>query len=138
MNKCFLDTNILVYLFDDSNKKKKNIAQELFAKNAEQGTICLSTQVLQEFYIVVTRKLKIPLSSKQAYGVVENLSKFPIVPIDTAMILTAIIRTQKIPLSFWDSLIIEAAIKSGSDILYTEDLNANQVIESITLINPFI
>ena len=89
--RAFFDTNILVYLYDADATDKKDRARDLFETEATAGRIVLSTQVLQEFYVVVTRKLGVPLDPKAAEDVVRNLSILPIVHIDT----------ERIPKEFW-------------------------------------
>ena len=76
--KVFIDTNILVYAFDSSEKEKQAIAQELLQAKGATGKIVLSTQVLQEFFVTVTRKLKTPLSINEASKTVQLLSAYPL------------------------------------------------------------
>ena len=134
----FFDTNILVYLFDDDAPDKKLRAQELLKNETAAGKTLLSTQVFQEFYVTVTKKLTVPLSSDNAEDVLRQLMVLPHVEINSRHILGAIQKSQKFRLSFWDALIIEAAIVGGADILYTEDLQHGQVIEQLKIRNPFV
>ena len=133
----FFDTNVLVYLFDASAPRKKARAQELLKQAVGEGLALLSTQVLQEFFVAVTRKLLAPLTHEQAERAVRDLAKLPIAQIDTAMILKAIETMRRYRLSFWDSLIIQSALHGGATILYTEDLQHGQVIETLAVENPF-
>jgi predicted nucleic acid-binding protein len=133
----FFDTNVLVYLFDASAPRKKARAQELLKQAVGEGLALLSTQVLQEFFVAVTRKLSVPLAHEQAERVVRDLAKLPTARIDTEMILKAIETMRRYRLSFWDSLIIQAALHGGATILYTEDLQHGQVIETLAVENPF-
>jgi predicted nucleic acid-binding protein len=133
----FFDTNVLVYLFDASAPRKKERAQELLKQAVGEGLALLSTQVLQEFFVAVTRKLSAPLTHEQAERAVRDLAKLPTAQIDTAMILKAIETMRRYRLSFWDSLIIQAALHGGATILYTEDLQHGQVIETLAVENPF-
>ena len=112
--RSFFDTNILVYLFDEDTPEKKAKAQALFEQEVMAGGAVLSTQVLQEFYVAVTRKLAKPLPPDTAEQVVRNLTALPVVQIDTAMVLAAIIRNRLQGFSFWDALIIETALTGGA------------------------
>jgi len=133
----FFDTNVLVYLFDASAPKKKLRAQELLTDAVTAGLILLSTQVLQEFFVVVTQKLAEPLAHEQAAQAVRDLSVLPMVQVDSGLILGAIATMGRYKLSFWDSLIVQAAMHGGAAVLYTEDLSHGQVIEGLTVENPF-
>jgi predicted nucleic acid-binding protein len=136
--RTFFDTNIIVYLFDDDAVDKKETASTLFQKEAYAGTALLSTQVLQEFYVVVTKKLQVPLEPAVAEGVVRNLSLLPVIGIDSEKILSAIGRSQHMQLSLWDALIIETALAGGAVRLLTEDLQHGQNIDGLRIENPFI
>lgn len=134
----FADTNVLVYAFDTSTPDKQRIAQQLLQQEGSRGKLILSTQVLQEFFVTVTRKLPQPLSLETAYEAVRNLAEYPLVQVDKNLILRAIQRQGIDQFSFWDALIIEAALQSHCEILLTEDLQAGQHIEGqLTVINPF-
>lgn len=136
--RAFFDTNILVYLYDADAPDKKERARELFETEASAGRAVLSTQVLQEFYVAVTRKLAVPLQPEVGEGVVRNLSFLPLVRIDTEIILSAIGRSRRLQFSFWDALIVEAAFAGGADRLLTEDLQHGQVIDGLKIENPFL
>lgn len=136
--RVFFDTNILVYLFDADAADKKEQACARFETEATAGLVLLSTQVLQEFYVAVTRKLSVPLEAETAEAVVRNLSALPILGIDAERILTAIGRSRRMQLSFWDALIIETALAGGAARLLTEDLQHGQIIDGLQIENPFI
>lgn len=138
MMRTFFDTNILVYLFDTDADDKKARACVRFETEASAGRALLSTQVLQEFYVVVTRKLSVPLEPEAAEEIVRNLSLLPVIGIDTEKILAAIGRSQKMQLSFWDALIIETALAGGASRLLTEDLQHGQIIDGLQIENPFL
>jgi predicted nucleic acid-binding protein len=133
----FFDTNVLVYLFDASAPRRKARAQELLKHAVGDGLALLSTQVLQEFFVAVTRKLSVPLPHEQAERAVRDLAKLPTAQVDAEMILKAIETMRRYRLSFWDSLIVQAALHGGATILYTEDLQHGQVIETLLVENPF-
>ena len=138
MTRSFFDTNVLIYLFDEDETEKKVRAQEIFGREAGAGRAVLSTQVLQEFYVNATRKLSPPLPSEVAEERVQDFSRLSLVRIETAMILSAIVRSREYMLSFWDALIVEAALKGGADRLLTEDLQHGQEIEGLRIENPFL
>ncbi|MFA7097827.1 MAG: PIN domain-containing protein [Gammaproteobacteria bacterium] len=133
----FLDTNILVYLFDTGAPEKQARARELIADLVGKGDAILSTQVLQEFYVAVTRKLAVPLNADVAESAAREFSQLPLVQVDETMILGAIRRHRQTGYSFWDALIIEAAIQGGADRLLTEDLQHGQKIDGLVVENPF-
>ena len=134
--KVFFDTNILVYLFDAGAPAKQRRARELLDTHTRAGETLLSTQVLQEFYVAVTRKLATPLDLASAYEAVKELAVMPTVRIDIPLILSAIQLSRDRKLSFWDSLVIRAAIEGGATTLYSEDLQPGQVFETLTVANP--
>ena len=127
--RAFFDTNILVYLYDADAPEKKERAGELFETEASAGREVLSTQVLHEFYVAVTRKLAVPLQPEAAEDDVR---------IGSEIILPAIGRSRRRQFSFWDALIIEAALAGGADRLLTEDLQHGQVIDGLRIENPFL
>lgn len=135
--KIFIDTNILVYAFDSSEKEKQEIAQNLLANEGSTGEIALSTQVLQEFFVTVTRKLKEPLSIDNASKTIQLFSAYPIIQINPRLILRAIERHQYESFSFWDALIVEAALQSDSQILFSEDMQDARQIGKLKILNPF-
>lgn len=135
--KFFFDTNILVYLFDTDTPDKRKKARALFQRHAEAGDILLSTQVLQEFYVAVTRKLVRPLDTAVAADAVSGFSELPLVQIDSELIVAAIHRSRNSRLSFWDALIVQAAIEGHANTLYSEDLQHGQMLDSLRVVNPF-
>jgi len=137
-DKYFADTNILVYAFDNRDPVKQKISQNLLETIGSTGNLTLSTQVLQEFFVTITRKLKPSFSIATAYELVENFTYYPLVQITPTHILSAIQRHERETVSFWDALIIEAALHSHCTILLSEDMQRNQLIENRLLIhNPF-
>ncbi|MGK2944488.1 MAG: PIN domain-containing protein [Desulfuromonadales bacterium] len=134
----FFDTNILVYLFDQDFPDKRDRAKMLFQQEVETGRFVASTQVLQEFYVAATRKLAVPLPVADAEEAVRALADLSIVPVDSALILSAIDRSRSMQLSFWDALIIEAALSVGATCLLTEDLQHGLQIDGLRITNPFL
>ena len=134
--KIFLDSNILVYFVDEHDSKKQKIAEKLIKNSVEMKTGVLSTQSLQEFYSVVTRKSL--CSKEQAKTIVEKFrNTLPITQISVSHILKAIDISIQTQFSFWDSLIISAAHSSGCVIVYSEDMSHNQIVNGVKIINPF-
>jgi predicted nucleic acid-binding protein len=115
VTRSFFDTNVLVYLFDNAEPEKKARAQEVLEREVEAGRATLSTQVLQEFYVNVTGKLTSPLPSEVAEARVRDFSRLPLVRVNASLILAAIARSRRMTLSFWDALIVEAALSAGAD-----------------------
>jgi len=138
MNRTFFDTNILVYLFDGDATEKQAKSRHLLTTSANDGWFLSSTQVLQEFYVVVTGKLAVPLNSEDAEQAIRKLLTLPIVEIDGDTLLYAIQIKRRYGFSFWDALIVQAALKGGAQRLYTEDLQHGQIVENLQIINPFL
>lgn len=138
MTRAFFDTNVLVYLFDSDEPEKKARAQECFEEAAATDRIVLSTQVLQEFYWVVTRKLATPLPPEVAEERVRDLSRLSLVQVSATTILAAVARSRCMGFSFWDALILEAALAGGADRLLTEDLQHGQDVDGLRVENPFL
>ncbi len=133
----FFDTNLLVYLFDESSPEKQARARSLFRSAVADGSFVISTQVLQEFYVTVTRKLDRPIPPEAAEEALEELSRLPIIPVDTAMVLSAARTSRLHTLSFWDALIVGAALASGATELLSEDLQDGRRFGDLQVRNPF-
>lgn len=133
----FFDTSILIYAVDQEETEKSELAGRLVEEQLVDGNGMISVQVLREFYSVA-RKLRRPLSDEQARQMIEYFSAFRTLPEDAGMVLGAARRSQELMLSFWDALIVEAALKAGADRLLTEDLQHGQVIEGMRVENPFL
>jgi len=133
----FVDTNILIYAEDRDAGEKHPVARDLITDlwNSRDGV--LSIQVLQEFFVNVTRKLVKPLSASKARAIVEEYLTWRVLEITGTMLLAAMDLQAKAQLSFWDSLIVQAALDAGCDRLYTEDLNSGQRFGSLLVVNPF-
>lgn len=133
----FVDTNILVYAEDRDSSRKHEIARDLIVGLWDRRDGVLSVQVLQELYVSVTRKLKKPLGSARAAEIVEEYLTWTVVESTGPLLLEAIALQRRARLSFWDALVVQAAISAGCDRLYSEDLNAGQRFGSVVVINPF-
>lgn len=135
--KTFFDTNVLVYAFDVDSPSKRKRAARVLSECASAGELLISTQVLQEFYVAVTRKLAQPLAGDAALVATRELAAFPIVNVDAGLVLAAIGVSREHRISFWDALIVKAASSGGAKLLYSEDLNDGQTLDGVTVRNPF-
>ena len=133
----FVDTNVLVYAFDKSSSPKKLVAQRLMNELMEDDLLRVSTQVLQELFVTLTRKVHQPCSSEEALTVLEDLAAWPMMVVDYAAIRAAGGLAVQAKVSFWDALIVVAAARTGAAVLYTEDLNDGQEILGVRISNPF-
>lgn len=133
----FVDTNILVYAHDASAGKKHVRAKSLINDLWTSGRGCLSTQVLQEFYVIVVQKVARPMQPEMAAKIISDLSQWRLHVTDVDDILEAVDIHQRNRLSFWDALIICSANKLGCVVLLTEDLSSGQFYEGIKALNPF-
>lgn len=137
-NKVFVDTNILIYAYDVSAGAKHTNAARILSDLWATGRGVVSTQVLQEFFVSVTRKIPKPINDHLAASIVRDLLRWELVVNDGESILEAASMISRYHFSFWDCLIIQAALKSSCDILLSEDLSDGQVIESTRIRNPFL
>lgn len=135
---CFFDTNILVYLFDTSDQARQQKAITCFQAALDQHTIALSTQVLQEFYAVTTRKLKPALPLEVASEQVKQFCAFDVVDSTGQSVCAALDLAVQYQLSWWDALVLEAAIRSKAQVLYSEDFSHGQRFGPLTIVNPFM
>jgi predicted nucleic acid-binding protein len=133
----FLDTNVLVYAHDRSETRKQPIAQALLDVLWRTRRGVLSTQVLQEFYVVTTRKFDPPMRRGAAREIVALYGEWRIVQVDVALILAASKLEERHAFSFWDALVVEAARRGGATRLLTEDLQAGRRIGGVSIENPF-
>ncbi len=133
----FVDTNVLIYAHDVDQKEKHPIARMLVTELLKTRTGVLSPQVLQEFYVNVTRKITKPLSKRAAREIVED---FRVWCIDTtaADVAMAFRIEDEARISFWDALICASALKAGAEVILSEDMNAGQKVAGIRIENPFL
>jgi predicted nucleic acid-binding protein len=133
----FVDTNVLVYAYDRSETRKQPVARAQLEAVWRERTGALSTQVLQEFYVVATRKLPAPMQRTRARRLVTLYAAWPVVQVDVTLILAATELEARHALSFWDALVVEAARRAGATRLLTEDLQPGRRIGGVTIENPF-
>jgi predicted nucleic acid-binding protein len=135
-SRAFVDTNVLVYAVDEDEPEKRDAARELLG-STQPGELALSAQVLGEFYVTVTRKLARPISEAQAAELLQWLELLPVVAIDAALAKHAVAVSRSAQLSYWDGLVVAAAVRAGCRRLLSEDLNDGQVIATVRVENPF-
>jgi predicted nucleic acid-binding protein len=133
-NRPFIDTNVFVYSVDEANPAKQVRAQQVLL---DASDIVVSTQVMNEFYVVATRKLIKPLAVKDAAAIVEKMTAYTCVPVDAALVQRAIRAGQRRQLSHWDALMLESARQASCGRLLTEDLADEAVYDGIQIENPF-
>ncbi|HYY81840.1 MAG TPA: PIN domain-containing protein [Actinomycetes bacterium] len=133
----FVDTNVLVYAHDRSETDRRPVAQAVLEALWRERTGALSTQVLQEFYVVATRKFDPPMRRVAARRIVGLYGEWTTVQVDVPLVLAASTLEERHTLSFWDALVIEAARRCGATRLLTEDLQAGRRIGGVRIENPF-
>lgn len=137
-DKVFLDTNIVVYAHDISAGEKHKTAISIMENLWDSGLGLISTQVVQEFFVSVTKKIPKPLDMKLAKEIISDLLRWDVVTNERDSILEAIEIHVRHKYSFWDSMIIESAIRGGASLLLSEDLSDRQIIDGVTIKNPFL
>ncbi len=133
----FVDTNVLVYAHDSSAGHKQVAARDLLTTlwDSKQGS--LSIQILQEFYVTVTRKVAAPISSERATQIIAALGTWRIHSPTVEDLQGAISIQTRYDLSFWDAMVIRSANRLGCQTLWSEDLNAGQFYGDVQVVNPF-
>jgi predicted nucleic acid-binding protein len=134
----FFDSNLFVYAFDGAEPVKKAIALNRIEEARAAGSVRLSTQVLHEFYSISTRKLKPPLSHEEAAKAVNHLCEFVVLGSTAATVEAALKLVQQHQISWWDALILEAAIRADADVLVSEDGQHGRLFGKLRVENPFI
>jgi predicted nucleic acid-binding protein len=132
----FIDTNILIYAYDRDEGEKHHTAVAILEELWESGTGALSTQVLQEFYSVATRRKKMP--KELARHRVADYSEWCRVSTNPELLVLASLLEEKHQLSWWDALVVEAARRSGATTLLSEDMRHGQKFGTLTVRNPFV
>jgi predicted nucleic acid-binding protein len=134
---CFVDTNLLVYARDTSEASKQGLAEAWLAALWRLRRGRLSYQVLHEYYVIVTRKLRPGIPVQDARDDVRALMSWRPVSADRVMLEGAWAVQDRFELSWWDALIVSAAQIAGADYLLTEDLQAGQDLEGVLVVDPF-
>ncbi len=136
-DKVFLDANILVYAHDKDAGEKHSIAVEIVKDLWEKRAGVLSNQVLQEFYVSVTKKILKPIAKSEAREIIRAYICWSISELTPMSIIRATEIEEKHRISFWDALVIVAAYEAKCERILTEDLNSGQIIEGVFIENPF-
>jgi predicted nucleic acid-binding protein len=137
-DKVFFDTNVLVYAHDATAPEKCARSRELLFASIEAGNGVISAQVLSEFFVTVTQKVRKPIAPERARRELQLLSTLPTVDIDSTLVLQAAERCRTWLVSFWDALILAAAARGGCATVYSEDLSDGRLYGSVTVRNPFV
>jgi predicted nucleic acid-binding protein len=134
----FLDTNILVYAYDNSTGVKHEKAHKLLDELWNSQSACVSIQVLEELYVTLTRKVAAPISSETAAEIIKDLAHFTVHAPGVDDLLDGIIIQQKYKINIWDAMIIQSASASDCTVLWSEDLSAGQDYQGVVVKNPFL
>lgn len=134
--RSFVDTNVLAYADDAGAPKKQAISHALIAELFRARSGVISPQVLREYFVAATRKLRVPVEVAQEQ--VRLFARFEVALETPEDILAAIDLHRLRGYSLWDCLILRAAIKSGCRRLYSEDLQHGQYIDGVEIVNPFL
>jgi predicted nucleic acid-binding protein len=134
----FVDTSLLVYAFDDSDSVRQAVAERAILDLMEGDRIRLSTHVLQEFYVAVTGRVGNPLSPGVALAILDELSAWPVLVVDYALVRETAVFSRDQHLSFWDSLLLTAAARSGAETLYTDALPPGPSTLGVRIVDPFV
>jgi predicted nucleic acid-binding protein len=135
----FIDSNVLAYFYDSDTPDKQAIAQALMASTVAAKQAVISTQVLQESYWTITRKLARRLDAARAERAVHIFARLPTIQVGVPIILAATARVGTTSIAFWDALVVESALVAGATRLLTEDLQHGQVFDGrLRVENPFL
>ncbi len=137
-DKVFVDSNILVYAHDADSGSKHARAKQCIAQLWDNGTGYLSTQVLQEFYVNVTRKIKKPLRPSEARAIIRDFGLWVRSFLTPATVVRASEISETWRISFWDGMILAAAEQDGVTELLSEDISHGQTIAGVKVRNPFV
>jgi len=132
----FVDTNVFLYAHDSSSPQRQRRALDLL-RDLTAARTALSVQVLQEFFVNATAKLKSPLPARVALGAMADMSTWTVHEPGAHDVLAAAEIRERSGVSFWDAMIVRSAAQLGCEILWSEDLNAGQVYEGVEVRNPF-
>ncbi len=133
----FVDANVLVYAFDSSAGPKHKKAHALLERLWDRNSGCLSVQVLQEFFVAVTKKVLKPLSVEDAAARIREFAAWRVFSPTADDVLGAIALHAEAKIGFWDAMVVLASAESGCDVLWTEDLNDGQLLRGVRIRNPF-
>ncbi len=135
---CFVDANIFVYAINPTEPLKKEVALALIDGLWRQQRACTSVQAINEFYVVVARKLRQVVALQEAWAQVQDLLEWKPLPVDSRLVLQAKAIEARYKLSWWDCLIVAAARLQHCTVLYTEDLQHGAILDGVKVVNPFV
>lgn len=134
--RSFFDTNVLIYADDKGAPAKQRRAVELVSEHRRSRTGVISIQVLQEYFVTVTRKLHVDV--RIARRKVELLAEFDVASPDVGDVLAAIDLHRLHGINFWDALIVRSAAQAGCSFLFSEDMQGQREIDGLRIVNPFV
>ena len=147
-DRYFIDSNIIVYAHDGSEPEKQRRAQELIFDGMRDETAVISSQVMSEFFVTVTRKIAEPISVTEARHILTLITSLEVIDIDPEIVLRATQHLEEHRLSHWDAMILSAAERAGCSIIYSEDFSHQRVFpvrsphgeekDTIRCVNPFL
>jgi len=135
-DKCFVDTNVLVYAHDRAAGVKHKRAQAIVVELWNSGQGVLSTQVLQELCINLRRKTNPALSVDETRRLLQDYLSWEVIVNTPESVLQALDLEASYKISFWDALILHAAESAGAAVLYSEDFSDGQMYGSVRAVNP--
>ena len=133
----FVDTNVLIYAYDLSAGARHERAKRLIAELWKSRRGALSVQVLQEFYVVGTRKL-IQIAPADLRTILNDLALWRVHSPGAADVLAAVDLHQRYQVSFWDAMVLQSAARLGCTVVWSEDLNSGQHYQGVRVMNPFV
>jgi len=133
----FVDTNVLVYAHDRSAGTKQAQAAALVERLWASGAGCLSVQVLQEFFVTITRKVPHVLDAAAAESLVRDFTSWTVFAPDEDDVVAAIALHRRAGIAFWDAMVLHSAAAMTCDVVWSEDLNPGQSFEGVTVRSPF-
>ena len=134
----FLDTNVLVYLFANEDPGRQELAERLYMQTAADGSTVISTQVLQEFYSVATGNMRAVIKPATALLALQEFAEHHVVQVTPQTVMKAASRSASDQLSFWDALIVEAALAGGCRTLYSEGFQHGRAFGPLRVVDPFL
>lgn len=133
----FVDSNVLVYAVSHDEPEKQRKARDIVTRGFAEGGFAISTQVMLEVYVNITRKARIGLPAREALEYVSAFTEWPVVEMTPDLVMAALGLAQRSQISAWDAAILEAARRAGCTRVLSEDLGSGQSYGGITVENPF-
>jgi len=133
----FVDSNVLVYAVSTDDPEKQRRGREIVARGFAEGCYAISTQVMLETYVNITKKARIGLPPQEAFEYIRAFAEWPVVEMTPQVVLAALGLAQRASISPWDAAILEAARKAGCTRVLSEDLADGHAYSGITVENPF-